>query len=125
MQNSIPIFLPSDNNYAPFLATTIASICDNTVNFCEIYILDGGITEDNKVRIEKLKEKFKNFSIEYLKIDIEKIFDGFKIPNYINVSTYMRLLIPELNKNINKALYIDTDAIALGDISEIYNTDLE
>ena len=41
----IPIFLSSDNNYAPFVATTIASICDNTKSFCDFYILDGGIEE--------------------------------------------------------------------------------
>ena len=36
----IPIFLSSDNNYAPFVATTIASVCDNTKSFCDFYILD-------------------------------------------------------------------------------------
>ena len=41
--SNIPIFLSSDDNYAPFVATTIASICDNTKSFCEFYVLDGGI----------------------------------------------------------------------------------
>ena len=47
----IPIFLSSDNNYAPFVATTIASICDNTKSFCDFYILDGGIEEEKKEKI--------------------------------------------------------------------------
>ena len=48
--SNIPIFLASDNNYAPFVATTIASICDNTKSFCNFYILDGGISK--KIRIK-------------------------------------------------------------------------
>ena len=52
----IPIFLSSDNNYAPYIATTIASICDNTAAFCEFYILDGGIKTDNKTKIKTLME---------------------------------------------------------------------
>ena len=51
IENNIPIFLSSDNNYAPFVATTIASICDNTKSFCEFYILDGGITQEIKSTI--------------------------------------------------------------------------
>ena len=50
-KNKIPIFLASDNNYAPFVATTIASICDNTKSFCDVYVLDGGITKENQSKI--------------------------------------------------------------------------
>ena len=53
----IPIFLSSDNNYAPFVATTIASICDNTKSFCDFYILDGGIEEENKEKIIQCMKK--------------------------------------------------------------------
>ena len=66
--SNIHIFLSSDNNYAPFVATTIASICDNTKSFCDFYILDSGIEEEeeeeeNKEKICQLKTKFNNFSI--------------------------------------------------------------
>ena len=72
--NTIPIFLSSDNNYAPYVATTIASICDNTKSFCDFYILDGGISKENQEKIYVLKEKFNNFSIEFINIDVDKEF---------------------------------------------------
>lgn len=50
----IPIFLSSDNNYAPYIAIAIASICDNTKSFCNFYILDGGISKENKSYINSL-----------------------------------------------------------------------
>lgn len=122
---NIPIFLSADNNYAPFVATTIASICDNTKSFCNFYILDGGITEENQEKICALKEQFNNFSIEFIKIDHSKYFKNYNYVNYTSVSTYDRLLIPYIKQNIDYALYSDVDVIVLGDILEMYKENLE
>lgn len=122
--HKIPIFLSADNNYAPFVATTIASICDNTKSFCDFYILDGGITEENKEKICLLKTLYNNFSIEFIQIDLEKEFEGFVVTSCITKSMYSRFLIPYLKPEINKAIYSDIDVIVLGDISEMYNENL-
>ena len=125
---NIPIFLSSDNNYAPFVATTIASICDNTKAFCDFYILDGGISRKNKENIKKLKMRFKNFSIEFLSINQEVEFKNIEYKNfskYISISTYNRFLIPRLKPKLDKILYLDVDIIVKNDISELYNTDLK
>lgn len=125
---TVPIFLSADNNYAPFVATTIASICDNTKSFCEFYILDGGITKENQEKICVMKKHFSNFSIEFIKIDLEKWFANMNCVNqgdWISVSTYNRFLIPQLKQNIDRAIYSDVDVIVLGDIAEMYNEDLE
>lgn len=42
---NIPVFLASDDNYAPFLATTAYSVLSNTKSFIDFYVLDGGITD--------------------------------------------------------------------------------
>lgn len=121
---NIPIFLSSDNNYAPFVATTIASICDNTKSFCDFYVLDGGITKENKEKICELKNKFNNFSLEFIYIDVNKEFGYCPERLYYTRSTYSKFLIPDIKKDINKALYSDVDVIALGDIAEMYHEDL-
>ncbi len=125
--NNIPIFLSSDNNYSPFIATTIASICDNTKSFCNFYILDNKIELKNKTKIEKLKEQFNNFSIEYIKIDTQKIFKNIDYKNneYISLATYNRLLIPNLKPELKKVLYLDIDIIVLRDIQKLYDINLE
>ena len=125
---TIPIFLSSDNNYAPFVATTIASICDNTKYFCEFYILDGGINKVNKNRILQLKDIYRNFSIEFININPEKEFKDIKYNNaatYISISTYSRFLIPTLKPKLKKVLYLDVDIVVLGDIAELYAQELE
>ena len=124
MQNNIPIFLASNDKYAPFVATTIASVCYNTKSFCEFYVLDSGISNLNKKRIELLKEKFNNFSIEYLHIDLSK-FTGFKLLSHISLDAYSRFFIPILKPELDKAIYLDIDISVLGDIKELYNINLE
>ena len=124
MQNNIPIFLASNDKYAPFVATTIASICYNTKSFCNFYVLDSGISNLDKKRIEFLKEKFNNFSIEYLSIDLKK-FTGFKLLPHISLDAYSRFFIPILKPELDKVIYLDVDISVLGDIKELYNIDLE
>ena len=94
--NSIPIFLSSDNNYAPFVATTIASICDNTKSFCDFYILDSSITKENQEKICCLKNNFSNFSIEFIQINNDLYFKDLEYNNnsrYVSLATYNRFLI--------------------------------
>lgn len=124
MTVNIPIFLASDNNYAPFVATAIASICDNTNSYCEFYVLDGGISEENKARICDLKNQFDNFSVVFVKIDTDKYFKNFIVESYITVATYYRFVIADLFPDLEKVLYLDVDIIAQGDISDLYNIDL-
>lgn len=120
----IPIFLSSDNNYAPFVAITIASICDNTKSFCNFYVLDSGITEENKEKICSLKERFKNFSIEFITIDLEKYFKDFKGFCHISKAMYARFLIPDIKTSLNKAIYLDVDILVIGDILKLYEESL-
>lgn len=126
--SNIPIFLSSDDNYAPFVATTIASICDNTKSFCEFYVLDGGIREENKGKLCELKNQFDNFSIEFIKINVEKEFRNIEYVNAekrITLSTYNRFLIPKIKPELKKVLYLDVDIVVLGDIEELFDEPLD
>ena len=124
---NIPIFLSSDNNYAPYAAAAIASVCDNTKSFVDFYILDSGISDENKAKIEKLKEQFPNFSVEYIKADTEKLFAEIEYKNqskYISMATYNRFLIPYIKPELEKVIYLDVDLIVTLDIAELYDIDL-
>ena len=49
------ILLASDDNYTPLLAVTLYSLLENNeneFNRINIYVLDGGISDYNKKRIE-------------------------------------------------------------------------
>ena len=124
-ESSIPVFLSSNENFAPLVAVTIASICSNTKSFVNFYVLDSDINELSKRKIEKLKEKFTNFSIEYLKVDLDKYFKNYVQTAAVSRDTYSKYLIPLLKPELDKVIYSDVDVIVLGDIKEMYDIDLK
>ena len=121
----ISIFYEGQDDLVEILATSICSICYNTKSFVDFFILDCGISSFNKKIINSLKDKFDNFSIEYIPVDLKQ-FEGLKgWPAGSNfLDCYSRLLIPELKKDINKAIYLDSDLIALDDICKLWNEDI-
>ena len=121
---NIPIFLASDENYAPYLCVAIYSILEHTKANVEFYILDNNIKEKSKMMINQSLKDFKDYSIEY--IDMTK-FDLSRFPNlkHYSLNTFSRYFIPQLKQNLGKILYLDVDIIAKSDIFELYNQDLQ
>lgn len=124
MNQPIPIFLASDDNYAPFVATTIISIVKNTSSFINFYILDGGILEWNKQKILSIKKDFNNFSVEFLDMKNSGL-ERFPNIRHYSLNTFSRYFIPEMKTDLDKILYLDVDIIVKSDIAELYNQDLE
>ncbi len=122
--SKIPVFLASDDNYSPFVTTTMVSILIHTKEFIEFYILDCGIEEKNKRKIEKLRNEFKNCSIEFLNIDVEKYFKDFPQLQFISRAMYARYLIPKLKPEINRAIYSDIDVAFVSDIKTLWDEDM-
>jgi lipopolysaccharide biosynthesis glycosyltransferase len=123
--DKIPVFIASDNHFAPLAAVAMASICNNTKSDVDFYLLDGGISVENKNQIKTLTSTFDNLSIEFIEIDVDKEFRNFATTDGITRSMYSRFLIPTLKPDINKAIYLDADVIALGDISRLWKENLE
>lgn len=121
----ISIFYEGQDDLIDILATSICSICYNTSSYIDFFILDCGISNFNKKILNTLKEKFNNFSIEYIPINLNQ-FEG--LPGWPTGSNfldcYSRLLIPELKQNINKAIYLDSDIIALDDIRKLWDENI-
>ena len=46
-------------------------------------------------------------------------------PQWNNIETVATLLLPDLLRAFNRALFIDADTLVVGDISELWDTDLE
>lgn len=121
----VEIFYEGNNDTVGVLATSIASVSINTSSQLGIHILDAGISESNKRHLKELCDKYPNVSLIFNYVDL-KIFEGlkgYKEENYLDC--YCRLLIPYVDKNISKAIYLDSDTIALKDINLLWQTDLQ
>lgn len=121
----IPIFLAADNYYAPFVATTAYSILKNTNSQIQFYIIDAGISQENKELIKKSLKRFNNYTIEYLPFpDLPPESSLLKHPRYNKVA-FARFFIPKLKPELIKVLYLDVDIIVRSDITNLFMQSLD
>ena len=126
-KGEIPIFFSTDNNYIPFLDVTIRSLIANASRDYKyhIVVLNTGLDEERISKIEELEDE--NFQIDFADISYAVKDIEYKLPNeqHFGLATWYRLFIQSLFPQYEKIIYIDCDLIVEGDISELYNTDLE
>lgn len=122
----IPIFFAVDDVYSPFLAVTLQSLTENASKnyYYSIKILYTNMQEENKKKLAKYESE--NVKIEFVDLNyyIKKIQDKLYTRDYYTNTTYFRLFIPSLYPQYDKAIYLDGDIVVLGDISELYNTNM-
>ncbi|HBF44069.1 MAG TPA: hypothetical protein DDW16_00210 [Clostridiales bacterium] len=127
-KQTINIAYTVDDKYVDIMGVSIYSLKKNrSKNFIyDIYVLykDGTISEENKKRVLSLSEK--DFNIHFVDVSkYLKMLEGkLKTRDYYSITTYYRLFIPLIFPDINKMLYLDSDTLILGDVSQLYNTEL-
>ncbi|HEC1763098.1 TPA: glycosyltransferase family 8 protein [Campylobacter jejuni] len=120
------IFFTINNAYSGYLATCIVSIIDNLdENYTPyFYIIDNGISEQNKEKIQKLV-KYRNFYIEFIQIN-QKLFKN--LPNssqaHISNETNYRFLASSLKPNLDKCIFLDVDLVVIGDIAKLWEIEI-
>lgn len=122
----IPVFYACDDNFVKFTIVSLKSMIDNAskdFNY-SIHILHTNVSD--KMQEAALKLKNENFDIEFNDCTdyLKSISDMLPIRDYYSKTTYYRLFISEMFKEYDKAIYIDSDTIVLGDISKLYNHDI-
>ena len=125
-KQKIPICFATDDNYVPFLTVALASMLDNASkeNFYMIYVLTSHLSEENMKSIKK--HEVENCSIEFVQLskELDKVQNMFHLRDYYSKETYYRIFIPNLFPQYQKVLYLDCDITVLGDVSELYNTEI-
>lgn len=129
MNQTVNIFFSIDDAYAPFLATALNSAIKNSSpkRDYRAIVLYKDLAEENRSRISTLATP--NFKIEFVPMEgsFECIQDRMSNRlrcDYFTLTIYFRLFIPEMFKELDKAVYIDSDVVITGDIAELYDTDI-
>ena len=122
------ICLCSDNNYAKYMGTTIASILSNSKEDDEIYfhlIVDDDVTDDSKNKLLSLK-KIKNCEMKFYTPDVEKYKKWYEIGavKHLSAATFYRLDIHRLIPDVDKILYLDCDIIVRNSLKYLFDIDL-
>lgn len=126
----IPIFFAIDDNYAPFFAVALTSLLDNASKdyFYKIYVLTTSLRREYAERLRLIVDDMAvdNASIDFvsMKDEMEKSAGSFHLRHYYSRETYCRIFIPRVFPQYDKVLYLDSDIVVIGDIAQLYNTDL-
>ncbi|MBP5353399.1 MAG: glycosyltransferase family 8 protein [Alphaproteobacteria bacterium] len=124
-KETVPVFFPIDNNYAKFMAVSMASILANTNNPVHFYVMHSGLSDENKAKLEQLK-KFRDCEIDYIEFDDKKIpFAYHGHAKHISKETMMRLYAADYAPQFDKVIYLDADLIFVSDIGTLYRTDID
>lgn len=124
----VPVVFASDDKYVPMLTTTILSMLENASKdrFYDIVVLEHDISEANKKAMRTFFSCFANVRIRYC--DVAPYVSGHSLVTnneHISAETYYRFLVQEILPFYDKVLYLDSDLLVLGDVAELFDTDLE
>jgi lipopolysaccharide biosynthesis glycosyltransferase len=124
-QEPIVLVCAADENYAMPLAVTVysASLNLKSQQRIELFVIDGGIKESTKSRIKKSLAS-ESITISWVQ-PTETLFNNLPLTDTLTTATYYRLLIAQLiPTHFHKAIYLDTDVVVKGDLSQLWNIDI-
>lgn len=123
---AIPVIFSTDDQYAPYLDVAIASLIENASKEYEyrIIVLNTGLRDENVELIRK--NECRGFVIDFVDVSEELAGIRARLKNvyHFSIVTYYRLFIASLFPQYDKVLYLDCDLVVLGDVSELYHTDI-
>jgi lipopolysaccharide biosynthesis glycosyltransferase len=92
-----------------------------------LYIIDGGISEQNRHRLTKvLNVKRREVHIEWVKPHLLQLEGLPKVYTWNTQAAYLRLLIPELlPKQCARAIYLDSDVVVERDLGQLWEQPIE
>lgn len=123
------IVYASDDKFAEILGVSLVSLLENSKDLKDIliYILDSGISDDNKEKIEAVCNKYNRHSPIWLQAkDISKELGLEVTSDRGSLSQYARLFVSSaLPEDLGRVLYLDCDIIVNKSIKELWNLNLE
>lgn len=125
-KNVIPIFYACDDNFVKYTVVSLQSLMANASRdkqYC-IHVLHTNISQEMQDVMYAMQDE--QFTIQFDDVTdyLKSIHDKLPLRDYYSRTTYFRLFIAEMFPEYDKAIYIDSDTVVLGDIAELYAYDL-
>lgn len=122
----VPVFYACDDAFVKYTVVSLRSIMANASPDYQyhIHILHTDISP--KIKRSVLRMENENFKIFFEDVSsyLESITTRLPIRDYYSKTTYYRLFIAEMFPEYGKAIYIDSDTVVQGDISQLFRTDI-
>ena len=128
-RQTIPVFFTIDDGYAPYLGVALHSLIKNASRdyAYDIFILHSELSPEHLAKLKALAEPGFNLNFVRMADKIEGIANEHcnKLrQDYFTLTIFFRLFIPVMFPEYDKGIYLDSDIVVHGDISEMFATDL-
>lgn len=119
------ILMAINRNYYQQMITLICSLGENNNLGIDIYLIHNELTSEHIKFVQRLMEK-KNYGHLY-EVKVNSTFlEGAKVNEHFSIEMYYRIFASELlPTTINRILWLDADIIAIKNIENLYNFDLQ
>lgn len=112
-----------NDRYAEYIGVTIRSICDTHGNTeVVIHILSDYISDHRKAALQEIAAPYSNVKLYFYTVD-DTVLRGLK--DTWSIYTWYRVLLPGLlPDDVHRVLYLDTDTLVTGELSELFTMDM-
>ena len=122
--------LVANDNYVKYLGICTYSIMHNmcpAVEKVRIFVMDCGITKENKEKLIRQAARFDNAEFRFFNIEQKLNNIVPKVPNNWNRAIYGRLFLTEVLKeyDIKRLIYLDCDLLMERPVAELFTLSLD
>ena len=123
--------LVSDDKYTKNLGICTYSVLHNmcpAVEHVRIFVMDCGITEENKAKLRRQAARFDNAELVFHNIEQQLDEVSTQVETHWHKAIYGRLFFPELlakYDNMARLIYLDCDLLMNQPVTELFEMDLQ
>lgn len=119
------IVYAADQNYIRHIGTSMLSVLANNRFPIHFHLLVSGSENYDFNIFNQLKNINPNYAVTVYHLNTD-YFSTLQTTSYFTIAMYYRMCIPAILGDISDtALYLDTDVLCLGDISELFTVNLD
>ena len=122
----IPVFYACDDNFVKYTVVSLQSMKEHASRdqkYC-IHVLHTNISKEMQDVMYAMQDEQFQIRFDDVTDYLKSISDKLPLRDYYSRTTYFRLFIAEMFPEYEKAIYIDSDTVVLGDIADLYAYDL-
>ena len=124
--SKIHIFYACDDNFVKFTMVSFLSMKQNASKDKKyhVHVLHTNITPETQARMQRMADE--NFVVSFDNVSeyLNELCERLPLRDYYSNTTYYRMFIADMYPELDKAIYIDSDTVVTGDISELFAYDI-
>lgn len=122
----VNVFYACDSNYAPCLSVSLLSLVENRDENREyrVTVLESGMSEEIRERLLSIVPEGVSLRFFDISGSLRRIAGRLALRDYYSLSIYYRIFIPDVFRELDRAVYVDADTVIADDIGKLYDTRL-